>query len=1286
MIKRKRSLMFILLVPLLLVVLVQGVLPFSALLLSKTREAMIDAEVNIDSNIVENRKMALANAMTDQWSAVRKENSYLSSALQRYLADNELDIEAFLSDSSFKQAYCELVFPELLNYLQRDSSCGLFLILANDTCEGGDYNGFFLRDSDPTTETATSSDMLLERGSKTLAQKAAISLDNGWTTDFRFDSPGEREADDFFYEPYLLACANTDVDMNSLAYWSTPFVLEGNKLDSHQMITYSVPLIYNGTIYGVLGTEISVSYLKKSYLPVQDLDLDQKAGYVLAVREEDGSYSGIAGTGVLYESVRQDEKHSFTLKETSYKNLMRVNDAQLGTQAVYAVCSPIGLYDKQVPYDNTNWELCGLVPEDSVFGLGNQLYRMILTTILLCAAAGMLVMIVVLIHVLRPVHRLMDSVRGGSEGLKAFQASGIAEVDELHDVVESLTESELKIHNQLNEEKERYRIAVESSSDIFFTYRESSGTIEIVNSKENDGIWSVEEFRRRKLGKDFSHKDWEKIKKLFEKGNDSEELTAEIRLRTEKDPEGRWYAFHGKAVSDPPNSERRIVGYIRDIHEEKMLMLEQEAKEMRDPVSGFYRLQPGCDAIESNRRLSPSGILALLDLSHFSNIVTKCGLTFGDVILEEFALKLRALTEAAIGKKAVFIRAGSDEFIVWMPETTEEKSRNILSELKRQYAALVRHGSIELKFNAGIAAAHALTETNTLIERTGAALAEAQKLDQLCIDWESVQFKDVKAKPFGEIVSQGYSVQNGLASLALNLFDRNSALEAALDLMALRLNREFGLDNLIVTSFQEDYMTSTVIYEWKPQIGRNGWVSICSYTEEDFQKLNVLSQEHKLQPVRWNASAKTSGISLPMLDNGQYAGDLFMLGMKPEIIDDAANNALLSEICTIIQNCLNQKRHDQSAQAKSDFLARMSHEIRTPMNGIIGMTEIALRNDQSEEQRIACLKKVESSSHYLLGLLNDILDMSKIESGKMTLTQDEFDLQEMLDDLRAVLDGRFLEKKQSFVIDARLTHTGFKGDSLRLSQVLVNLLGNAGKYSEDHTEIILKVREAEDAEGYSRLYFSVEDQGIGIAPEDQQRIFRRFEQVDTQIARQQGTGLGLAISNRLVHLMGSKIELQSEPGKGSRFYFTIRLKRTIVEKKRVPDSNEQIDLTGTRILVAEDNELNMEILCTFLSSLGCIPEGAENGQIALNKFSDSPEGYYRLILMDVMMPVMNGLEAAHQIRMLKRSDSQTVPIAAISANAFDEDIRRSLASGMNAHLSKPVEMSKLKELLAQLIK
>ena len=423
-----------------------------------------------------------------------------------------------------------------------------------------------------------------------------------------------------------------------------------------------------------------------------------------------------------------------------------------------------------------------------------------------------------------------------------------------------------------------------------------------------------------------------------------------------------------------------------------------------------------------------------------------------------------------------------------------------------------------------------------------------------------------------------------------------------------------------------------------------------------------------------------------MTDNGQYSGSIVFREIDQDVLEKKEECKCLEEISAIIQNRLNLERHDLSAKAKSDFLARMSHEIRTPMNGIIGMTEIALKDGQTEERRIDCLRKIEYSSEYLLGLINDILDMSKIESGKMRLIEEKCNLMEMIQGLRPLLEAKLNENNIQYIADIQLKNHWFMADSLRLNQVLVNLLGNALKYSRPDGHVWLTVRETEEEKGFSNLYFQVRDDGIGIAPEKQQLIFRQFEQADnSENARKQGTGLGLAISRRIVRMMDSDIKLESEPGKGSSFSFNVKLQPVSGEKTTGTSQPEEISFPGKRILVVEDNELNMEIICTILENYGIETEQAVNGEEAVQRMEESVPGYYDMIFMDIMMPEMDGLEATRTIRNLDREDCKKIPIYAMSANAFDEDVKRSLASGMNGHLSKPVNLQVLEKTLQKVL-
>lgn len=506
--------------------------------------------------------------------------------------------------------------------------------------------------------------------------------------------------------------------------------------------------------------------------------------------------------------------------------------------------------------------------------------------------------------------------------------------------------------------------------------------------------------------------------------------------------------------------------------------------------------------------------------------------------------------------------------------------------------------------------------------------------------------------------------------------------------------------------------------------------------------------------------AYANGIAFPIMNVGKYSGSVFFLNDAGKAFDDDETANTLREVGAIIQNRINQEELDLSAQAKSDFLARMSHEIRTPMNGIIGMTEIALKPEQSDERRVDCLNKVHASSLYLLDLLNGILDMTKIENNKMLLGDAPFSMSHVVEELNAVSAGRLAARNQKLVVDMRTQHDWFMGDALRLSQVLINLVGNAVKYSDDGGTITVTIEEraaiggagalapgraaagagaagalpagceaantgtqaAGDAAGTlpagceaaealvpgrgavdadaqatgvgvqasntrtASVYFAVTDRGVGIAEEDIERIFAKFEQVNTTDARQQGTGLGLAISNRIVLMMGDRIRANSHLGHGSTFYFEIPLTIADAADKSPCADAEQVDFTGKRALVAEDNELNMEIIAYVLDDMGFTVDKTTNGQEAVDAFEQSPVGRYDIVLMDVMMPVMDGLTAAHRIRSLGRADAADVPIVATSANAFAEDVKRSLASGMNAHVSKPIDPEKLAKVLAKVMR
>ncbi|MDR2211572.1 MAG: response regulator [Spirochaetaceae bacterium] len=371
-------------------------------------------------------------------------------------------------------------------------------------------------------------------------------------------------------------------------------------------------------------------------------------------------------------------------------------------------------------------------------------------------------------------------------------------------------------------------------------------------------------------------------------------------------------------------------------------------------------------------------------------------------------------------------------------------------------------------------------------------------------------------------------------------------------------------------------------------------------------------------------------------------------------------------------------------RAKSDFLSRMSHEIRTPMNAIIGMTKMAEMTGDITKLRY-CLSTIKASSAHLLGLINDILDMSKIEAGKFDLDSVSFNLKKTLDKVCSIITERVTEKSQTLGIDMDPSlYLHYHGDELRLSQVITNLLSNAIKFTPEGGTITVQVKKLKEEAEADWLRFSVSDTGIGMTREQTALLFRPFQQADKNITQRfGGTGLGLAISKSIVEKMNGRIWVESETGKGSVFYFEIPLKRQDPGAIQA-EGDEQKGKAGTadfrdlRLLLAEDIEINREIFKALLESTGISIDIAENGKRAVEIFQKSP-GIYDLIIMDVQMPEMDGLEATRAIRSLGTPQSAAIPIVAMTANVFKEDIENCLAAGMNDHLQKPIDEKALIE-------
>ena len=383
------------------------------------------------------------------------------------------------------------------------------------------------------------------------------------------------------------------------------------------------------------------------------------------------------------------------------------------------------------------------------------------------------------------------------------------------------------------------------------------------------------------------------------------------------------------------------------------------------------------------------------------------------------------------------------------------------------------------------------------------------------------------------------------------------------------------------------------------------------------------------------------------------------------------------------------QRETKANLAKREFLFNMSHDIRTPMNAIIGFTALAQTHIDDRGQVEDYLKKISVSSQHLLSLINDVLDMSRIESGKVTLEAKPVHLPELVRELRDIVQAVVSEKDLSLTLDTvGVKNEDVIADPLRLEQILINVLANAVKFTPDGGQISLWIVQKDTAPaGDADFEFHIKDNGIGMSEEFQKHIFEQFARERTStVSKIQGTGLGMAITKSLVDMMGGRITVKSEQGKGSEFTISLRFPIGEAKTGQTPPAAKASAFTGKKLLVVEDNELNLEIASTLLKEAGFEVDTAENGKIAVEKVEAASADRYDLILMDIQMPEMDGYEATRRIRALPDAKKAALPIVAMTANAFEDDRKNALHAGMNGHIAKPLDIQKLFQVLSELLK
>lgn len=757
-----------------------------------------------------------------------------------------------------------------------------------------------------------------------------------------------------------------------------------------------------------------------------------------------------------------------------------------------------------------------------------------------------------------------------------------------------------------------------------------------------------------------------------------------------------------------------VVGIMEDITKAKNMEFALERARSRDALTDLYSREAGVRKVcESMVKRSPTQkcALMLLDLDDFKSINESEGKVFGDVVLQEVSRILMAETMS----NDILIRLGGDEFMIFLSDCAARCPRDIGTRITEKIRDLLVADNPEFKLSASIGIGTSLssgsyTDLYRSAEMTLQYVKEYCRGTASCFEDQSEETGALlsniytKERVFDEIINDNAGPSEDLLAFALELMGKAKRLDDALILVLARTGKAFGLDRICIVEANQEYQTLHVPFQWGRTRGDRWAEKRIFLTREQYDVFVAQYDDDGVNQANDAPDGFASCFKIAFWNQGAFAGAMCFESRAPNFEWPDDTRRILRELTKLVASFIMKARSDAVSRAKSDFLSRMSHEIRTPMNAIAGMTNIAKSFLDDKTRLMGCLTKIEAANRYLLDLINDVLDMSRIESGKLELNVEDTNISEQMVNILALVTPQADARGVMITLENMCSDLPkVKVDMLRLNQVLVNIIGNAIKFTERGGQIVLKIdaipRESSAprlgvaSEGSGAAYghgvymrFAVRDTGIGISPEEQLQIFNAFEQAGKQTTlKYGGTGLGLSISSRLVQMMGGVLEVESAPGKGSEFFFTLPLEYS--EERCLPavpamELPVLSDFNGVSILLVEDNEINREIAETLLTMKGMKVESAADGLEAINVFASREPWYYDAIFMDIRMPVMDGLEATRKIRTMSRPDSIKVPIIALTANAFDADSKKSLESGMNGHVAKPILLDNLLEVLS----
>lgn len=1313
---KKSTLMKRLIIPMIAASLVQSLLFYCILSFSGAINRLDRSGENLLKESNSKRAVYLETEMISKWNDLTNITKAAETACGKITAENGITAEELLESKEFRTRLLEEIAGEMLSTMRINSVNGVFAVLANngnvpDRTAYDLYDGIYFNDGDTRNNPPNYSDVILARGPGSIAKRYSLPFDIRWNENFEnFDSGADME---FFFDPVETAYNFPETAEKDLGVWnSLCYRYKNIEYGQENIVTYSEPIIVDGAVLGSAGISLNLEHISDLISPGRSMG--SKSGFYFFAEEnipggnrlEINCVSGTDGIISDYNAV------IFYVEEAGKNNIYSIRDEKINGSQAYCAFERLNLYGENSPYNRGSFVIGAAMGESDLYISSREMRKNLFTAFFLSVVICIMTMYFTARLIVKPIKKLAENVNGAADGSAIdIVDTGITEIHDLSVTINDLNSRNAEYHAELIEERERYLIALSSMNDHIIEY-------DCVND-----IFCIHYFISSKDGGSVKLRRFENFRQLIDEGKICPEdgMSAMLKfISTDAADNGMyinvfagsgrdrilWFFAKGKAIYDGGRLIK-IIASSKDVTEEKEREQKRLEKKRRNSITDFYNYEYGNILlsrfmVEMRKKTSVSASIAIVQFREFLN---KYGTAFCDAILEEAAVVIRnSIPEGCIvfhGQKAGLILLTSLE----SREEARELFGRIIDGIENIYGGGVGDDEVGVHFDCVIGACFCENGNGVSLLRRRLMIASAasfkfrEKFNGIVFDDEIPngedfirEFDSAGQESYINMQSESAFENSNIVSFAFNIFEKTSDFNAALYAFMSRAGRELDLERILVFEVNFAQCSMKIIHQWnapgmapiESRIHKIERKEFDRYTEK-FRNSGCASADKAMldkdaRPDSGRMTGNGAAIAVPMFDNDSIIGF-----MAYELSAETADEAIIDcfkELTTIVSVYISKSGAVRESRAKSEFLSKMSHEIRTPMNAIIGMTDIALSTEEGTPAINNYLKKIDSSSHYLLSLINDILDMSRIENGKMTTEETYIDLEKLITQIYDMIRIQTDRKGIWLKLDKDIRHPHLLGDPLKLNQILVNILGNAVKFTAKGG-ITLSVKETlTKNDGTVNMFFSVKDTGIGISEENQDRIFNSFEQADEKTMRKYGgTGLGLAISSNLVSLLGGRLEVTSVPDKGSEFYFTLTMKITEPIPEEVNAAANEIDFSTKTILVVEDDDLNREIACTLLEDRCIKTETAENGQIAAEMFESSEVGHYDAILMDIRMPVMNGIEAAKKIRGMDKADASTVPIIAMTANAFDEDVKMSMECGMNSHLTKPIDIKKVVETL-----